>query len=429
MDIAIIGSGISGLVCAHLLARRHAVTLFESEARLGGHTHTVEVQDPRGTLAVDTGFIVFNDWTYPNFQRLMGQLGVRDQASSMSFAVKSAASGLEYNGTSLDSLFAQRKNLFSPRFLGMVRDILRFGRRAPELLREEGPDPAAGPSLGEYLRAGRFGRAFIEEYIVPMGAAIWSSSKAELLRYPARFFVRFFHNHGMLSVDDRPTWRVLTGGSRSYLGPISAPFAAGIRLATPVRGVRREADGVRLRLPGDRSERFDQVVLACHSDTALALLEDPSDAEREILGSIRYQTNRTVLHTDPRVMPRLEKAWAAWNVELSAADTAPEGSPLARPEAPVRVTYWMNRLQSLAAERDYFVTLNQTADIAPERILRRLEYHHPVFDPPAVRAQARWRELYGVRRTWYAGAYWSWGFHEDGVKSGLRVAEAFSESL
>lgn len=424
MKIAIIGSGISGLLTAHLLSRRHAVTVFEAEARVGGHTHTVAIEDPRGQLAIDTGFIVFNSWTYPNFERLLGQLGVAHQESSMSFSVRAEDSGLEYNGTSLDTLFAQRKNLVNPRFWWLVREILRFGRAAPKLLDDSQEDPAAGPTLGEFLQQGRFGRAFIGNYIVPMGAAIWSATQAELLGFPARFFVRFFHNHGMLSVGERPVWRVVQGGSKSYLPPLIKPFEGDLRRAAGVKGVRREADAVWVRVAGQASERFDQVVLACHSDSALAMLEDPSPAEQEILGAIRYQTNHTVLHTDAAVMPQNHKAWAAWNVHL-----APRAASASSPEAPVRVTYWMNRLQRLDAERNYFVTLNRPDDIAPEKVLRSLTYHHPIYDPPAVRAQTRWRELYGQRRTHYAGAYWGWGFHEDGVNSALRVARAFSESL
>jgi uncharacterized protein len=424
MKIAIIGSGISGLLSAYLLSRRHTVTVFEAEPRLGGHTHTVWLDDPRGKLAVDTGFIVFNSWTYPNFERLLIQLGVPHQPSSMSFSVRAEDSGLEYNGTNLDTLFAQRRNLLSPKFLWLVREILRFGRSAPELLGIQDEDPSAGPTLGEFLQAKRFGRAFIENYILPMGAAIWSATQVELLGFPARFFVRFFHNHGMLSVSDRPIWRVVQGGSHSYLEPLTRPFEGNVRRSAPVKGVRRDADAVWVRVAGQPSERFDQVVLACHSDTALGLIEDPSACESEILGAIRYQANTTVLHTDASVMPRNRKAWAAWNVHLAAPS-----APQANPSAPVRVTYWMNRLQSLQAEREYFVTLNCAEEIAPDKVLRTLTYHHPIFDRDAVRAQARWREVYGQRRTYFAGAYWGWGFHEDGVNSALRVARAFSEGL
>ena len=420
MRIAVVGSGISGLTAAHLLSRRHAVTVYEAASdHLGGHTQTHTVDVGGRTHRVDTGFIVFNDWTYPRFMALMRALGVTWRPSDMSFSVRSEVTGLEYNGTSLNALFAQRTNLFRPSFLGMVREILRFNREAPAVLELEGP----GPTLGEYLERGGYGEPFVRDYILPMGAAIWSATRSAMLAFPAKSFVRFFANHGFLSVDDRPTWQVVEGGSSSYLEPLCRPFAERIRRGTPVERVARRPGGVDVTPRGGSTETYDQVVLACHSDQALALLSDPTEAEHEVIGAIPYQPNEVVLHTDASLMPRKRLAWAAWNYHLTDHGTGPS-------EAPVAVTYWMNKLQSLEAEEQLLVTLNWSDRIDPRRVLRRLVYHHPVYGHPTVAAQARWAEVSShERRTWYCGAYWFHGFHEDGVRSGLRVAEAFGESL
>ena len=415
MRIAIVGSGISGLVCAWLLNRQHEITVFEASDWIGGHTHTVDIELQGRQYAVDTGFIVFNDWTYPNFIRLLDQLGVDSQPTEMSFSVHDPKSGLEYNGNNLNSLFAQRSNLLSPGFLGMLRDILRFNREATNELQQG--HIAADTTLGEYLAARRYGQRFIDHYIIPMGSAIWSMSLAQMLSFPLEFFVRFFRNHGLLSVNDRPQWRVVRGGSRSYIKPLTASFAERIRLQCPVSSIRRDAEGVTL-VSAAGEERFDQVVLACHSDQALALLEQPTDTERSILGAIGYADNEVVLHTDTRLLPSRKLAWASWNYRL--------GNDPARPAA---VTYNMNILQGLAAPQTLCVSLNQTEAIDPKTILGRFNYAHPQFSLAGMAAQARWRELLGTNHTWYCGAWWANGFHEDGVVSALRVASAFGEEL
>ena len=415
MKIAIIGSGIAGLTSAYLLDRRHEITLFEASDWIGGHTHTVDVRLDGRDYAIDTGFIVFNDWTYPNFIRLLEQLGVASRPTEMSFSVHDPDSGCEYNGNNLNSLFAQRRNLLSPSFLGMLRDILRFNREALNDLTEE--RIAAATTLGDYLARGRYGRRFIDHYIVPMGAAIWSMSLEDMLDFPLQFFVRFFKNHGLLSVNDRPQWRVIEGGSRAYVAPLTASFRERIRLNCPVWQVERDEDGVSLLSPAGR-ERFDKVVFACHSDQALALLAAPSPAERQILGALRYADNDVVLHSDTRLLPKRPLAWASWNYRL--------GGPARQPAA---VTYNMNILQGIEAPKTFCVSLNQTAAIDPAKILGRYNYAHPQYSLAGIAAQARWRELYGQQHTFYCGAYWANGFHEDGVVSALRVADAFGEHL
>lgn len=406
--IAIIGSGISGLTCALRLSPHHDVTVFEAADRIGGHTHTHELEIDGRSIAVDTGFIVFNDWTYPNFIALLRELEVPAQVSTMSFSVRCEKSGLEYNGTSLNSLFAQRSNLFRPSFHRMIRDILRFNREAPAVL-EQDPDDL---TLGAYLEQREYSRAFVEQYILPMGAAIWSAGEATMRAFPLRYFVRFFANHGMLSIDDRPVWRVVQGGSLRYVEALTQRLRRPIRLNAPVTQVRRHADRVELTCSG-RLERFDEVVLATHSDQALRLLADPTAAEREVLGAIRYQANDVVLHTDARLMPRRRLAWASWNYHI-----------LRDPGQRVAVTYWMNLLQSLPVNTPVLVSLNRSDDIDPQLVLRQLVYHHPVYTREAVGAQARFAEVSGLTRTHYCGAWWGYGFHEDGVVSGLRVASA-----
>lgn len=410
MRIAVIGSGISGMVAAYHLSRKHEVTVYEAGAYVGGHTHTVDVQRCGRQFAIDTGFIVYNDWTYPNFVALLEELGVPWQPSQMSFSVRCEKSGLEYNGTSLNSLFAQRSNIARPAFLRMVADILRFNRQAPALLAAELPPL----SLGEYLKRERYSRYFIEHYIIPMGAAIWSSRPVDMLGFPARFFVEFFSNHGFLSVNDRPAWRVIRGGSREYVKRLTAPYAARIRLNTPVASLLRQPNRVQLRLKGGSVEQFDRVFLACHSNQALKLLSDPSRAERQVLGAIPYQENEALLHTDTRLMPRRPLAWAAWNYHLPI-------EPLAR----VAVTYNMNILQSLNAREQFLLTLNRSEAVDPSKVIGRYVYHHPVYTAAAVAAQARHHEINGVRGTYYCGAYWGYGFHEDGVKSALAALREF----
>ena len=415
MNIAIIGSGISGLTSAYLLNRSHEITLFEAGDWVGGHTHTVDVTVDGRHYAVDTGFIVFNNWTYPNFIRLLGQLGVGFKPTEMSFSVTDPDSGLEYNGNNLNSLFAQRRNLLSPGFWGMLRDILRFNKEAQRDLEEL--RIAADTTLDQYLKAGGYGERFILHYIVPMGAAIWSMSMADMLGFPLQFFVRFFKNHGLLSVSNRPQWCVIEGGSSAYVAPLTASFKDKIRLNCPVTRVERDEEGVVIHSAAG-SERFDKVVFACHSDQALKLLAKPSSAEQSILGALAYADNEVVLHTDTRLLPERKLAWASWNYRLGGA-----GHTLAA------VTYDMNILQGLQSDTTFCVSLNQSAGINPFKVLAKYTYAHPQYSLKAVAAQQRWEELDGVQHTYYCGAYWANGFHEDGVVSGLRVARSLGELL
>lgn len=414
MKIAVIGGGVSGLVTAYLLCVDHEITLFEANDYLGGHTHTVDVASGGRDWAVDTGFIVFNERTYPNFIKLLERLGVPSQPSVMSFSVSNQRSGLEYCATNLNTLFAQRRNLISPAFWAMLRDIFRFNRSSRELYDQT--DMTL--TLGEYLRRERYSRGFIHDFLVPMGSAIWSADPARFLEFPAAAFVRFFTNHGILNVVDQPRWRVVTGGSRRYVAPLVRPFQERVRPATPVVRVERLPDRVEIVAAGHPPERFDQVVLACHSDQALDMLADPSDAEREVLGAIPYQANDTVLHTDARLLPRLQRARASWNCHL-----------LREEQGGAALTYWMNKLQSLDAPEQFCVTLNNPAAMAPDRVICRLLYHHPVYSAAAFSAQKRIGEISGVNRTWYCGAYWGYGFHEDGVRSALAVGRAFGREL
>jgi uncharacterized protein len=409
MRIAIIGSGIAGLTAARTLCAEHEVTVYEAADYIGGHTNTVDVELEGRRWAVDTGFIVFNDWTYPNFIALMNEIGVASQPSDMGFSVHCDRTGLEYSGGSLNQLFAQRSNLARPGFWRMIADILRFNRESPRLL--ESQDDTL--TLGDYLAQERYSARFSRHYIVPMGAAIWSTDPKTMLRFPARYFVEFFANHGLLSINDRPQWRVIKGGSRSYIAPLTAPFADRILLNAPVSRVVRHEYGVELTLRDGHRAQHDAVVFACHSDQALAMLADPSQAEREVLGAIPYQPNLAVLHTDERLLPRNRKAWAAWNYHVPAAEA----------EA-VSVTYNMNILQTLDAQAQFLVTLNPAVAIDPDKILRKFVYQHPVYTPRGVSAQRELPGIMGQRRSFYCGAWCGYGFHEDGVKSGLAAAAA-----
>jgi predicted NAD/FAD-binding protein len=408
MRIAVVGSGIAGLGCAWLLSRQHEVVLFEADDRLGGHTHTHAVEQAGRTYAIDSGFIVFNPPNYPYFTRLLAELGVVTQAGTMSFSVQSERTGLEYNAGDLTGLFCQKANLVSPRFWRMLSDLRRFYREAPALL--ERTD--AGPDLGDFLAEHGYGEAFIDEHLVPMASALWSSPSAQVMKFPARYLVQFMANHHMLQISDRPQWRVVTGGSSSYVRALQSRWTADVRVNCAVRKVARGDTGVDVHFDGG-AERFDQVVMACHSDQALALLDAPSDAERDILGAIGYQKNETVLHTDARLLPRHRRAWAAWNAHVPAA---------AGDEC--TVSYCMNLLQSIDSPEPFVVTLNRTAAIDPAKILARMSYAHPVYTRASVAAQQRRAEINGVDRLWYAGAYWSWGFHEDGLRSAVDVAAA-----
>ncbi|WP_287810537.1 FAD-dependent oxidoreductase [Pseudomonas sp.] len=413
MKIAIVGSGIAGLTCAYLLNRRHEIQVFEAGAWIGGHTHTLDIEHQGERHAIDTGFIVFNEWTYPNFIALLEQLGVAFKPTEMSFSVCDPASGLEYNGNNLNSLFAQRRNLLSAGFWGMLKDILRFNREAIADLANH--RITAQTTLGQYLRVKGYGQRFIDHYIVPMGAAIWSMSLQDMLNFPLQFFVRFFKNHGLLSVTHRPQWYVVQGGSSRYIAPLTASFAERIHLHCPVSRVERDDDGVTVHSPRG-AERFDKVVFACHSDQALTLLAEPSTAESQILGALPYADNDVVLHTDTRRLPQRRLAWASWNYRLTEGQAA-------------AVTYDMNILQGLRSDTTFCVSLNQTAHIDPASILARYTYAHPQYSLAGMAAQARWQELLGARHSYYCGAYWANGFHEDGVTSALRVAHAFGEAL
>ena len=414
--IAVIGSGISGLVCGWLLSRRHEVHLYEAAPELGGHTNTEQVSAGDRIWPINTGFIVYNDWTYPDFMRIMDQLGVASEPSSMSFSVHGGTTGLEYNGTSLDTLFAQRRNLVNPRFLNMVREILRFNRLTrDDLANNRIP---GDETLGHYLTRHRFSRYFRQHYIIPMGAAIWSASEHDMDRFPVRFFLRFFENHGMLSVADRPAWRVIKGGSETYIPGLIRPLGDRVYRNTPVTAISRDADGVTVTSRRG-NERFDQIIIATHSDQALSMLRDASSEERDILGALPYQPNDVVLHTDTSVLPRNRRAWAAWNYHLPESE-----------QEPVSVTYNMNILQNFRnAPETFCVTLNRTHAIDPSRIIKRFSYSHPRFTLPGVDAQNRYERIGGHHRTHYCGAYWFNGFHEDGVRSALRVCEALGETL
>jgi len=406
MRIAIIGSGISGLGAAWLLSRQHEVVVFEASDYAGGHTHTHDIRLGERDYRIDTGFIVCNPAHYPHFMRLLAELVVPTQETTMSFALSNERSGLEYNATRLNTLFCQRRNLLSPRFWRMVRDILRFYREAPALL--DAPDP--GPSLGEYLDRQGYSAMFRDDHLVPMASALWSSPSRRILEFPARYLVQFMANHCMLQTSDRPPWRVVRGGSKTYVEAWTKKCNAHLRLATPVASIRRHHDGVTVN-SAHGAERFDQVVMACHSDQALGLLTDANELERDILGALRFQDNDTVLHTDTRLLPRNRKAWAAWNALV-----------LADADEVCTVTYDMNQLQRIEAPETFCVTLNCTDRIDPARILKRMRYRHPVYDEASVRARARRSEISGQQRTWYAGAYWGWGFHEDGMRSAVDVA-------
>ena len=404
--IAIVGGGVSGLVAAHLLHRVHDVTVFEAGPRIGGHVCTIDVIASDGSRdAVDLGFIVFNEKTYPLFTALLRRLGVESQASDMSFGVRSDVSGVEYGTRSAAALLAQPTNLLRPRFVSMVRDILRFHRQAGPAVR----NGAADMTLGEYVATAGFSTPFNDDFLVPMGSALWSAPKADVLDMPASFFVRFFENHGMLSVDDQPEWRTVRGGSARYTEALVEPFADRIRTSSPVRRVERRHAHVVVD-----GEPFDHVIFACHADQALGMLADPTRAEREVLSALPFQENEVVLHTDTSVLPRSRRAWASWNYHVRAGA-----------EAPATVTYNMNRLQAIEARVTYCVTLNATEWIAPEAILHRERFSHPVYTLPGMRAREKYAEISGVDRTHFCGAYWGFGFHEDGVRSAYTVAKRF----
>jgi predicted NAD/FAD-binding protein len=395
---------VSGLVAAHLLHREHDVSVFEASDWVGGHTHTVRVEAGGSAYDVDTGFIVMNDRNYPNFERLLGKLGVATQPSNMSFSV-SDGDDFEYSSTSLAGLFANPRHLTSPRFLLMLADVRRFQRESRELLSSHGD----GPSLREYLDERAYSREFVDRLIVPQAAAVWSTDPQQMWTFPARFLAQFFEHHGMLALRDRPNWKTVTGGSHRYVERLTAPFSERILLSRRVTAIKRVADQVEVTARGREPQRFDRVVIAAHSDQALGMLADPSDREREILGAIPYQRNEVVLHTDRRLLPRRRRAWASWNYHLDSDGGA------------ASVTYHMNRLQRLDAPEELCVTLNLSERIEPARVLGNWSYAHPVYTAAGMTAQGRRREIDGVDRIHYCGAYWGWGFHEDGVVSAIQT--------
>jgi predicted NAD/FAD-binding protein len=408
MRVAVIGAGISGIAVAHRLHRLHDVTVFEADSRPGGHANTIRVDTAYETHHIDTGFIVFNDRNYPNFERLLADGGVASQRSNMSFSVADENGDFEYSGASPNGLFAKRAHLATPWFHRMVLDLARFNRAARELLLADDP----GPSLGEWLERRRFSRPFIERLIVPQAAAVWSADPGQMWNFPARFLVEFFDHHGMLEFVNRPRWRTIRGGSHNYVQALIAPWRERLRLSAPVQSIERFDDRVQIRAPG-LCEAFDHVVLATHSDQALKLLgAGATDHERSVLGAIPYQRNEAVLHTDVTLLPRRRRAWASWNYHLLSESTGR-----------VAVTYHLNRLQALEARDQFCVTLNRTEAIDPAKIIRTIDYAHPVFTDAGIKAQARHAEIDGRNRTSFCGAWWGHGFHEDGAASGVRVAE------
>jgi predicted NAD/FAD-binding protein len=410
-QIAVVGSGISGLSAAWLLSQHHHVTLFERDARLGGHAHTVDVTARDGRIVpVDTGFIVFNEATYPNFCALLAHLDVPSAVTDMSFAVSLDGGRLEYSGSGLAGLFAQRRNIVSPRFWSMLQDLLRFYRQAP---RDADDLAEQSVSLGDYLKAGRYGRAFLDDHLLPMAAAIWSAPCAEILSYPATAFIRFHDNHGLLRLSGRPAWRSVEGGSRVYVDRLRSAIRGEVRTGSAISAIRRLPAGVVIDSAEGWSRPFDDVVVATHANDALALLADPSPEEKRLLGAFRYSRNLAVLHRDETLMPRRRAAWSSWN---HLGDRRDPGGPCA-------VTYWMNRLQTLDTTDQLFVTLNPPRAPRAETVLRQDTYEHPLFDAAAIAAQEQLWTLQGVRRTWFCGAHFGAGFHEDGLQSGLAVAE------
>ncbi len=407
--IAVIGSGISGLSAAYFLSRRHSVTLFEREARLGGHTHTHRVAAPEGDLPVDTGFIVHNPANYPKFSRLLRELGVETQASDMSFSVSSDGQGPDWSSREPLRLALRSANVLDRAWRGFLPEIARFNRRAPCLLDEPSPERL---TLSEYLARERFGPRLRDHYLYPLAASVWSTPADRIDDFPAATIVRFFKNHGFLGLFTQGKWRSIRGGSSSYIAPLTDPFRERIRLAAPIERISRDSRGVTVHARGLSEERFDEVVIACHGDQVLPMLADATPEETRVFSAFRTNANQARLHTDTRVLPRRRRAWASWNFRRGGA----RGSGLS-------VTYHMNRLQALPTSTDYCVSLNSNGDVAPERLVASVEYRHPLFTRDSVAAQRRWADVSGVLRTHYCGAYWGYGFHEDGLASALAVAE------
>ena len=414
MRIAVIGTGISGMTSAYLISEDHEVVVFEANDYVGGHTNTVDVSFNGDQYAVDTGFIVFNEKTYPNFVKLMNRLGVEWQNSLMSFSVQCEKSGLEFSPSSLNSLFMQRRNLLRPSFYRMLRDVMRFKKDSEALLESDDYDL----TLLAFLTEKNYSQAFIEHFIIPMGEAVWSADPVKFNEFPAHYFAQFFKNHGFLNIKDQPQWLTIKGRSRQYIKPITQAYADQIRVNCPVATIRRNPDNVEITPQNQPAEKFDQVVIAAHSDQALAMLADSTDSEQNILGAIPYQENHAVLHSDESLLPSKKMAWASWNYHIPKED-------LGR----VAVTYDMNILQSIGAPRELCVSLNLSKSIDPAKIHQEMSYHHPVYDPDSLAARKRHNEINGINRTYYAGAYWGYGFHEDGVSSALEVCKHFGKTL
>ncbi|MFT5548268.1 MAG: putative NAD/FAD-binding protein [Candidatus Azotimanducaceae bacterium] len=409
MKIAIIGAGISGLTAAYYLNQNHQVNVFEKADKIGGHTATVDVNHNGQQFAIDTGFIVFNDWTYPNFIELMDELGVESQATEMSFSVRCEDTGIEYGGNNINTMFAQRRNILRPTFHRMIKDIFKFNREATRDL--EAGSISETITLSEYLKVNQYSEAFIYQYILPMGCAIWSASTEKMINFPLLFFIRFFKNHGLLSVNNRPQWRAIKGGSRSYLEPLTNSFKDSIFTNSNIKLVRRLGDSVELVLADGEVQIYDHVVLACHSDQALALLSDANPTERKALLAIPYQQNDVVLHTDENLLPRRRIAWSSWNYRL-----------FDRFQTRAVLTYNMNILQGIKSDTTFCVTLNATEEIDESKIINQFSYSHPVFSFGSVLAAKEIESINGTNNTWFAGAYLGNGFHEDGVVSGRQVA-------
>ncbi len=414
MNIAIIGSGISGLTCGYLLHQQHQITLFEANDYIGGHTHTVDVQRHDQVWPVDTGFIVFNDRTYPLFLTLLKKLNITPQPTEMSFSVRDLITGLEYNGHDLNTLFAQRRNLFRPSFYRLISEILRFNRLTKTDLANN--TISKEQTLSEYLSQHHFSDDFCDHYILPMGAAIWSASLADMRQFPVFFFLRFFNNHGLLSIANRPQWYVIPGGSREYIAPLTQSWHSHIHLSEPVQKVQRFSNHVAIQTQ-HAEYQFDVVIFACHSDQALSLLADPSNDEREILEAIGYRSNQVTLHNDLNLLPKADLAHASWNYLLGDDQ-----------EMPAIVTYDMNRLQSLTAPERFCVTLN-TNTMSPESVIQQFTYSHPFYTQQAIAAQQKRSAICGHNRTHFCGAYWYNGFHEDGVRSANDVCKRFGATL